>query len=391
MKKETKLLIILGNLTAFGPFVTDFYLPCLPKLTSYFSASTSVIQISLTAGMFGLAIGQLFIGPTADKYGRKKPLLWCLLLFVLSTIGCILSTDIYPFIFFRLLQGLTGASGLVISKAIVADTFTAHDLAKYFAILAAIQGASPIIAPIIGGAAFSLTSWQGTFCVLAVWSIILWYVCRSLQESLKKENRLKIPIRKSFLCYIPVIQNDRYMTMNLLQGFSSAALMAYISASPFIFQNHFGLTPMEYSICFACNALGLVIGSSTVMKIRNLHKATMLSTFGLFAASILTSLSLLQEWHFCLFEITVFMMLFCVGMLTPVSIARALDSINENKGVASALLGSTPFLLGGVVAPLTGIGNMIHSTITLILTCSGICMLLCLYSKKWVPKKPKCN
>lgn len=157
MKKKT-LLTVWGNLTAFGPFVTDFYLPCLPELTGYFSASASVIQTSLTAGMLGLAAGQLLIGPLVDKYGRKRPLLGCLALFVLATVGCMLSSDIRLFIFFRLLQGLTGASGLVISKTIVADTFTARDLSKYFALLAAVQGAVPIVAPVQGGVAFSLTS-----------------------------------------------------------------------------------------------------------------------------------------------------------------------------------------------------------------------------------------
>ncbi len=176
--KRTNLLINLGNLTAFGPFVTDFYLPCFPKLTSYFHTPASVVQVSLTAGMLGLAAGQWFTGPIADKYGRKRPLLWCLALFVLSTIGCLLSTDIRPFILFRLFQGLTGASGLVISKAIVADTFTGHDLAKYFAIIAAVQGAAPIVAPVIGGIAFSLSSWQGTFGVLAAWGACLWFACR---------------------------------------------------------------------------------------------------------------------------------------------------------------------------------------------------------------------
>lgn len=123
MNKKT-LVFILGNLTAFGPFVTDFYLPCLPELTAYFSASASLIQVSLTSGMWGLAAGQLLIGPLTDKYGRKRPLLWCLLLFVLATIGCMLSTSIIPFIGFRLLQGLTGAGGLVISKVIIADSFS---------------------------------------------------------------------------------------------------------------------------------------------------------------------------------------------------------------------------------------------------------------------------
>ena len=165
---KKRLVFILGNLTAFGPFITDFYLPCLPELTAYFGGSASLIQLSLTAGMLGLAAGQLLVGPVTDKYGRRRPLLWCLLLFVLATAGCMLSTRISAFILFRLLQGLTGAAGLVISKAIIADSFTGQDVARYFAVLAAVQGVAPIVAPVVGGVTFSLTSWQGTFAVLGI-------------------------------------------------------------------------------------------------------------------------------------------------------------------------------------------------------------------------------
>ncbi|MDE6870915.1 MAG: multidrug effflux MFS transporter [Bacteroidales bacterium] len=382
MNKKT-LVFILGNLTAFGPFITDFYLPCLPELTDYFSASASMIQLSITAGMLGLAAGQMLIGPLADKYGRKGPMLWCLLLFVMATIGCIMSVNIQMFVFFRLLQGLTGSAGLVISKVIIADSFTGKDVAHYFAVLAAVQGAAPIVAPVIGGVAFSLTSWQGTFAVLGTWALILLLVCRRMDETLIAEERLKMPIWKTFKCYIPVFRNGKYMAMNLLQSFASAALMAYISASPFIFQQHFGLTPLMYSICFACNASGLVIGSSAVMKVKNLPSIVPWCTAGLSAAGILVSAALLLEWPFFIFEAAVFLMLFCVGMMTPTGITLALDSVNENRGIASALLGSLPFLLGGIVAPLTGLGNMIYSMSAIIVTCCFICIMLYLWSRRW--------
>lgn len=366
MSKKT-FVLILGNLTAFGPFVTDFYLPCLPVLTSYFSASASLIQVSLTAGMLGLAAGQLLIGPIADKYGRKGPLLWCLLLFVLATMGCLLSTNIVPFICFRLLQGLTGASGLVISKVIIADSFSAADIAKYFAILAAVQGAAPIVAPVVGGAAFS---------VLGLWGLVLLCACRRLRETLDEKDRLQMPIWETFRCYAAVVRNRPYLVMNLLQGFASAALMAYISASPFIFQNHFGLTPMEYSLCFAGNAVGLVAGSSVVIRIKKLEVATRRSTFVLVAMAVFSSLALLLEGLFALFEVFIFLMLFCVGLLTPATITLALRTITENRGMAAALLGAVPFLIGGIVAPFTGLGNIIHSTALSITVCALVCLCL---------------
>lgn len=390
MSKKT-LVFILGNLTAFGPFVTDFYLPCLPALTECFSASASLIQVSLTAGMLGLAAGQLLIGPVADKYGRKRPLLWCLLLFVLATAGCMLSTGIVPFVCFRLLQGLTGASGLVISKVIIADSFSAADLARYFAVLAAVQGAAPIVAPVVGGVAFSLSSWQGAFGVLGLWGVALLLACRRLEETLPEGERLRMPVWKTFRCYAEVVANGRYLVMNLLQGFASAALMAYISASPFIFQNHFGLTPLQYGLCFAGNAVGLVAGSAVVMKIGNLRAATGAGSAGLLATAALTSWALLRGWPFPLFEAMLFPMLFCVGLLTPVAITRALRVVTEHRGMAAALLGAVPFFLGGIVAPLTGIGDMLRSMSLLILLCSAVCAALWIVSRRWTeePEEPK--
>lgn len=376
-------MVILGNLTAFGPFVTDFYLPCLPELTRYFSATPSLVQVSLTSGMLGLAVGQIIIGPVSDEYGRRKPLLWCLFLFFLSTMGCMLSKSIAPFIIFRLFQGITGACGLVISKAILSDTFTGHDLAKYFAILAAVQGIAPILAPVIGGVSFSLSSWQGTFFVLCVWGLWLLLTCRKLKESLNKEGRLSVPIYKSFLCYIPILKNGRYIVMNLILGFTTAALMSYISASPFIFQNHFGLTPLQYSLCFAFNAVGLVIGSIVVMKIHDLTIGAEISAIGMFVSCVLASLALLFGLHFFFFEMSLFLMLFCVGLVTPVTITLALNSVNENRGMASALIGAVPYILGGIVAPLTGIGNMLHSMTFFLTLSSAICLALYLISRRW--------
>ena len=381
MNKKT-LMVIMGNLTAFGPFVTDFYLPCLPEMTGFFDVPASGIQTSLTAGMLGLAVGQIFIGPIADKYGRKRPLLWCLLMFVLATVGCILSTGIYTFITFRLLQGLTGAAGLVISKAIVADTFSERDLAKAFAVLAAVQGTAPIVAPVLGGAAYSLTSWQGAFAVLGIWALLLLFACRKLGESLAVGDRIKLPLSKSLVCYVPVFRNGRYMTMNLLQSFAAAALIAYVSVSPFIFQNHFGLTPMQYSVIFAVNSLGLVAGSTLVMKLPDLVKATDMAVAGLTVTSLAACACLVFELHIVAFEIFLILMLFCIGMITPSAITRALNAAPENKGVASALVGSIPFLLGGILAPLTGMGNKIHSVSIIIIGCVAICLVLNMLSRR---------
>lgn len=381
MKKST-LLLTLGNLASLGPFVTDFYLPCLPKLADYFSSSASLVQMSLTASMIGLALGQLLIGPVADKYGRRRPLLWCLALFVIATVGCIVSPEIHWFVFFRLLQGLTGASGLVISKAMVADLYTGREMGRFFAALTAIQFISPIIAPVLGGVIFSLASWQGIFIVLGAWGLLLLYAGSRLSETLAKEKRLQLPVSKSFTAFLPVLRNRRFMVMNIFQAFVSAVFFSYISASPFLFQDHFGLSPMYYGFCFAFNAVGLIMGSIFVVRLKRQQACLMPGTVSLLLTCGLTSLALLLEWHFVIFEAILFFMIFSCGMLIPVGNTLALDSEQDNRGIAAALLGAVAFLFGGIVAPLVGLGNLITSTVILFMTGSLVSLVSYLYARK---------
>lgn len=363
--KKTTLLLILGNLSSFGPFVTDFYLPCLPKLAEDFSTSASLVQMSLTASMIGLAVGQLLIGPVADKYGRRRPLLWCLSLFVVATVGCIFSPEIHWFVFFRLWQGMTGASGLVISKAMVADLYTGREMGKFFAALTAIQFVSPILAPVLGGVIFSLASWQGIFIVLGVWGLLLLYAGSRLSETLAVEKRLQMPVRKSFTAFLPVLRNRRFMVMNLFQAFVSAVFFSYISASPFLFQHHFGLSPVNYGFCFAFNAAGLIMGSMLVVRLKRQQSCLLPGTVGLLLTCGLTSFALLAGWPFLVLEAMLFLMIFSCGVLIPVGNALALEAEPEKKGIAAALLGAIAFLFGGLVAPLVGLGDLIHSTVIL--------------------------
>lgn len=378
--KKTTLLIILSNLASFGPFVTDFYLPCLPRLADYFSTSASLVQMSLTASMIGLAVGQLLIGPVADKYGRRRPLLWCLAFFVVATAGCIFSPEIHSFVFFRLLQGLTGASGLVISKAMVADLYTGREMGRFFAALTAIQFISPILAPVLGGVIFSMASWQGIFIVLGVWGLLLLYASSRLSETLAVENRLQMPVRKSLTAFLPVLRNRRFMVMNIFQAFVSAVFFSYISASPFLFQHHFGLSPMSYGFCFAFNAVGLILGSILVVRLKQERSAMLPGTVGLLLACCLTSLALLLGWTFVVFEAVLFLMIFSCGILIPVGNTLALEAEQDKKGVAAALLGAVAFLFGGLVAPLVGIGNLIYSTVILFMAGAVISLLSCLYA-----------
>ena len=174
------LLTLLGMLTAFGPFVTDMYLPSLPSMGEYFKTTPSLVQLGLTASMIGLAAGQIFFGPLSDKYGRRSPMLAAMYLFIISTIGCIFAPTIEIFAILRLLQGIAGAGGIVISRS--TDMFTGKELAKTLAIIGAINGVAPVAAPIIGGGLTEGIDWKGIFWVLLALGIILLLGCRLIRQ-----------------------------------------------------------------------------------------------------------------------------------------------------------------------------------------------------------------
>lgn len=184
------VLIFAALLSAFGPFMTDLYLPAFPEIKNYFATTASLVQLSLTFGMIGLAGGQLIIGPLSDKYGRRYPLVLSLVVFVVSTIVCLFSRTIGLFILFRLFQGLSAAGGVVIVRSIVVDLYEGKDFSHFFALLSGVQGLAPIVAPVIGGALLEITNWQGIYMVLLLIGVIILLMSMRFRESLSMEKRV---------------------------------------------------------------------------------------------------------------------------------------------------------------------------------------------------------
>lgn len=272
------ILLLVGGVSAFGPFVTDFYLPALPALGTYFDTSASMVQLTLTVSMVGLAIGQLFIGPLSDRYGRKLLLMASLFLFICSTIACLLSVSIGGFLLFRFLQGVAGAGGVVISKSIATDLYEGKRLARFFSMLSSVQGLAPICAPVLGGLLLLVTDWRGIFWVLLIIGGILWMATTHFRESLRIHSQDRLST--SFKAYLPVIRNGRLMRYVLVQAMAMGVMFTYIAASPFIFQQQYGLTPVAYSLCFGVNALGIMAGSLLVIRFRSVERALLVGARG---------------------------------------------------------------------------------------------------------------
>lgn len=380
MKEKTNsklyVLLMVGIVSAFGPFVTDFYLPSFPSLMKCFNTTASKVQLSLTFSMVGLAVGQLVIGPLSDKYGRKIPLITSLVIFCLSTLGCLYAPDISVFIAFRLLQGLSGAGGVVISKSIATDLYEGRELAKFYSMLSSVQGIAPICAPVLGGFMMGFTDWKGIFWTLLLIGVLLIVLVLFFIESLDSGKRLGGGILSTFAHYLPVIKNSQFMRYVMVQAFAMGVMFSYIAASPFIFQVHFGASPQMYGICFGMNAVAIMTGSLLVGKMKDTRRTLLIGCVCFTVASLLAGIVLMYGAGMYEVEAALFILLFCLGIILPTSTTLALDMERQNSGIASALLGFFLFLFGGILSPLTGMGNMIHTTSVIIIACS-IATLYC--------------
>ncbi len=367
------LLIVMGLLSAFGPFVTDFYLPALPTITGYFNTSVSMVQLSLTAGMLGLGAGQLLIGPLSDKYGRRPLILLSLVVYSISTVACIYSSSIEIFVVYRLIQGFAGSGGVVISKSVAADLYKDRELTKFFSLLMVVNGLGPIAAPVFGGFLINFTTWQGIFWALFILGIILLLLNLGFKESHPVEKRVDGNVLDSFKNFIPILKNSRFMFYVLAQTFAMGFLFSYISASPFIFQEHYHLSPLMFSMCFAFNAFGTMVGSWLVSLFSE-KNALLAGGFGLVILGALLSFTLISGGNIIVLEAVFFFQMVALGMILPTTASLGLNLERDNSGSASAILGFLPFLSGSVVSPLVGLGNIIYSTSISIVICCIITM-----------------
>lgn len=362
------LVLLLGVLSAFGPFVVDLYLPSLPQLASFFETSASMTQLTLTTAMIGLAVGQLLLGPLSDKFGRKKPLIISLVIYIISTVLIVFSPNIETMIVLRVIQGLSSAGSVVISRAIATDLYRGREMTRFFGLLMTINGLAPIISPILGSLLLEYISWKGVFVFLALIGVIVLIFSFRLKESLSAENRLQGSIFSTFMTFGVIIKNRLFMSYVGIQSFLLGSMFAYIAASPFILQSFYGLSAFIFSLCFGANGAALVIGANIGGKLPN-RQALAIGVLAFVVAALYTIAVLIIQPYWLFVEIGFFAMLLLMGITFPAISTLAMESERQYAGSASALLGFAPFFLGGVVSPLVGIGNIFYSTALVILAC----------------------
>ena len=371
--KQLWLTVFLGLMTAMAPLATDMYLPALPTVQLDFGITASLAQMTLTMTMIGMALGQIFAGPISDRYGRKWPLTAGMVVFTLSTVGCVWAQDIMVFLFFRFISGFAGASGIVIAKAIARDVCQGPELTKFFAMLMMVNGLAPIIAPVIGGQILLYTSWRGVFVVLVAIGLFQLIATLIYKETLPKDQRLA-GLRESFAKFPMLLKNRYFLGHCLVQCFVFGAFFSYLAGSSFVFQNIFQVSPQMFSLIFGGIGAGLLLSGALparlagrVADVKMLHISLLVPLIG----SVLLLLAFSAGMGMAVILPVLFLTIVPLSVLGAASFSLALSRQGKNAGSASALIGFFSMILGGCMMPLVGIAGENTAILMCVIMFSG--------------------
>ena len=362
----------------FGPLSLDLYLPALPQLADDLNASASAAQLSITACLVGLAVGQLLAGPLSDRLGRKRPLIIGLMAYLLASIACALAPSVTVLIVLRLIQGLGGAAGIVISRAIARDLYSGSALMIFFSRLLLIAGLAPVLAPILGGQLSLIMSWRGIFGVLAGFGAVLllagWL---GLKETLPPERRIVGGFGRTVQGYNTLLHDRFFVGCALSSGLAGATMFAYIAGSTFVLQRIYGMSPQGFSFVFGGISLGLVAAAQIGARIalmwpltRVLGLGLMINLFG--ATALLVTVITGLPMGVLIGALVV--MVCAVGLIFPTANALAMADYPDLAGTASSLQGLSQFVFGAVAAPLVGIAGE-HTAVPLGIVTTGVSLL----------------
>ncbi|HRX94534.1 MAG TPA: multidrug effflux MFS transporter [Chitinophagaceae bacterium] len=374
----TYLIIILGLLTAIGPFSIDMYLPAFPEIAEGLSATHSQVMLSLSSFFIGISAGQLIYGPLLERYGRKKPMFFGLFLYLLASVGCMLAGSVQSLIAFRLLQALGGCAGMVAARAVVRDMFEPGRMAKIFSSLILVVAISPIVAPTLGGYITAAWGWRYVFGALILMAlIILTGIMFMLPETKQPDPTYSLKPKAILRSFGDVFKNSQFNTYAFTGAIAAAGLYAYISGSPFVFMELFHVSEKQYGWIFAFIAFGLITASQVNNLLLRKYKSEQIVKASLICQAICGTVLLVIAWigikSLLLTILMIFLFLSCQGFLFPNSSALSLAPFSKNAGTASGLMGAIQMSIGAGASALVSI--MQNSTA---LPMSGV-MALCAF------------
>lgn len=356
------LVAYLVLISALGSFVNDMYTPSLPAMCRFFGCSVSLAQMGLATGMAGLAFGQIILGPVSDRYGRRPVLMASIALFIIAAVVSVFSSSIHMFNTCRFFQGVGASGGYFLARTIPADIYSGRHLAKLMALIGSINGIAPASAPVIGGVTADHWGWKGVFLVLAVFAFLILICAPAMKETLPPSSRTTGKWWHSMRDYITLIKKRNFMIHVAYKGLALGLLFAYISATPFILQHSYGLSQTAYGLLIGFNAIFVAAGSMVSLRFHPLKNAANVGILVLMAGVAGEAVSLYMIHSLLVFEVFAIVILFGLGLIFSTTNTLAMNEGRMQAGDASAILGVAGYVVGSVVSPLVGIGNVLHST-----------------------------
>lgn len=383
------LALLLGLITAVGPFAIDIYLPALPTLGASLHASPAAVQMSLTVFFMIIGVCQLFYGPISDVFGRKPPIYAGLVIFAIGSVGCALAPTIEVLIGFRAVQAFGACAGMVIPRAIVRDLYTGHEAARLMALLMLVMSVSPILAPLAGSLVISIWSWREVFAVLALVAVAcLVMTVVQLPETHPAERRLGKNLGNAFGSYGALLRDPVFTGLSVVSGFGLATFFVFIGSAPFVYIEYFGLTPTQFSLCFALNAASFFAMSQLTARLSARFGLAPLIRGSVIAVTVvLAALAITTLW---IDSLAVMMALLFIGfgflgLLLPAAGVLSLEDHGAVAGSASALLGAIQMIVGAV--SMTVVGVFADHTPAPMLIGIALCAIAAMLTTLWTLRR----
>ncbi|KAB0515542.1 MULTISPECIES: multidrug effflux MFS transporter [Pseudomonas] len=388
-RRIAHLALLLGLITAVGPFAIDIYLPALPTLGASLHASPARVQMSLTVFFVIVGVCQLFYGPVSDVFGRKPPIYAGLVIFAVASVGCALAPTIETLIAFRALQAFGACAGMVIPRAIVRDLYTGHEAAKLMSLLMLVMSVSPILAPLAGSLVISLWSWREVFAVLAVLALAcLVMTIVQLPETHPAERRLGKTLGSAFSSYGALLRDPVFIGLSVVCGFGLATFFVFIGSAPFVYIEHYGLTPTQFSLAFALNAASFFAMSQLTARLSARFGLAPLILWSVAAvAAVMAVLAVTTLWvdSLALTMALLFIGFGFLGLLLPAAGVLSLEDHGAVAGSASALLGAIQMIIGAL--SMTLIGVFADHTPAPMLIGIALCAIAAMFTTVWTLRR----
>ncbi len=380
---RTRMIVVLGVMVALGPLTIDMYLPALPKIADDLAVSSSVIQLTLTGTLAGLALGQLIVGPLSDSLGRRRPLMAGIVLHIVASVLCMLAPNLVLLGLARVLQGVGAAAAMVVAIAVVGDLFADSAAATVLSRLMLVLGVAPVVAPSLGAAVLLHGSWHWVFAALVVLAgALLLVAALALPETLPPSHRRPLRVRGIAATYAELLRDKRFVILVLVAGLGMSGLFAYIAGASFVLQGIYGLDQQAFALVFGAGAVALIGATQFNVVLLKRFSPQAITLWALAAAllagGVFVGLSVAHAGGLAGFVLPVWAILAAMGLVIPNAPAVALSRHPDAAGTAAALLGAAQFGIGAAVAPLVGVLGNDELALSVVMAVSALLALLAL-------------